>query len=208
MTSFFDKDAKAAAAKVIAAVEAQTSAEIVLAVKRSSGDYRDADYLAGTITGFVALLLLLFLPQEFSVAWMPAAVAAAFGLGAALSVLTPSLRRRLIGDKRLTAAVRTASRAAFFDRGISRTKGRTGILVFASLFEQRVEVVGDLGVIPEHLGQGFDDARQAIERALEQGPDLDRLLAAVALLGPALAGDLPRLDDDENELADEMAVDA
>ncbi len=208
MTSFFDTDAKAAAARAIAAVEAQTSAEIVLAVKRSSGDYRDADYLAGTVSGFVTLLLLLFLPQEFSVAWMPAAVAAGFGLGAAISVLVPSLRRRSIGKKRMAAAVRTAARATFVDRGISRTKGRTGILVFASLFERRVEVVGDLGVLPEQLGTAYDDAVHAIESSIAEGPDLARLLAAVERLGPALAEELPRLDDDENELADEMAVDA
>jgi putative membrane protein len=208
MTSFFDKGAKAAAAKAIAAVEAQTSAEVVLAVRRSSGEYRDVDYLAGTVGGFVGLLLLLFLPQEFSVAWMPAGVAAAFGLGAALSILVPSLRRRLIGDKRLRACVRSAARASFVDRGISRTKGRTGILVFASLFEQRVEVVGDLGIIPEQLGPDYQEAVQGLERSIERGADLDALLAALERLGPALSEDLPHLADDENELSDDMEVES
>jgi putative membrane protein len=206
MTSFFDQAAKTAAAKAIANVERQTSAEIVLSVKRSSGHYRDADYLAGVLAALVALLLLLFLPQEFTVDSIPVAVVLAFGIGAGLSAFVPSLRRLLVRDKRMVESVRTMARAVFVDRGISRTKGRTGILVFASLFERRVEVVGDLGIIPELLGQEYVDAIDTIERSLVDGPDFERVLAAIEALGPALSATLPRLDDDQNELSDELSV--
>ena len=58
--------------------------------------------------------------------------------------------------------MRTAARAAFVDQGISRTRGRTGILVFVSLFEREVEVVADVGVDPVLLGEDWTRAVAAL----------------------------------------------
>jgi putative membrane protein len=202
--SFFAKDAKEKAKKTVLAVEAQTSAEILLAVRPRSGHYRHADYLAGSIAAFAALLLLLFLPQTFTVDTMPLDVLGAFALGAVLTANLPPLRRLLAGRKRLAESVRTAARAAFVDDGVARTTRRTGILVYASVFEQRVEIVADVGVDPKALGEAWEKASRALEGSLAGGADLDRFLAAVTALGPALATALPHHEGDRDELSDEM----
>jgi putative membrane protein len=204
--SFFGDDARAKAARAVAAVEARTSAEIVLAVRPISGHYRHADYLAGLVVGFVVLLLLLFLPQSFTVDSMPVAVLAGFAIGAVLCAHAPPLRRLLVGPKLMDTSVRIAARAAFVDGGVTRTHGRTGILIFVSIFERRVEVVGDLGIDPERLGEAYQRAVRAIGGSLSSGLDFTKFLTAVEALGPALSGPLPRGEDDENELADAMDV--
>lgn len=204
--SFFGDEAKAKATLAVAAVEARTSAEIVLAVRPISGHYRHADYLAGVVLAFVVLLLLLFLPQPFTVDSMPLDVIAAFTIGAVLCAHAPPLRRRLIARALMDTNVRTAARAAFVDGGVARTHGRTGILVFVSIFERRVEVVGDLGIDAERLGDAYAAAVRAIEGSLSSTVDFARFLVAVEALGPALSGELPRREDDENELSDAMDV--
>lgn len=204
--SFFGNDAKEKATRAITAVEARTSAEIVLAVRPISGHYRDADYLAGAVLALVVLLLLLFLPQPFTVDSMPLDVIAAFAIGAGLCAHAPPLRRLLVGRKRMETNVRTAARAAFVDGGVARTRGRTGILVFVSIFERRVEVLGDLGIDPQALGDAYAAAVREIGGSLADKLDFAKLLVAVDALGPALSGPLPRREDDENELSDAMDV--
>jgi putative membrane protein len=206
--SFFEEGAKAKAAKAIADIEAMTSAEIVLAVRRSSGHYLHADYLAGAATAMIALLLLLFLPQEFTVDSMAVDVLAAFAIGALLSRAVPSLRRLLSGRALLEKNVRTSARATFVDDGVARTHRRTGILVYVSLFERRVEVVADIGIAPDRLGEAYANAVGGLARSLDGGADLGSVLAALAPMGPALAKELPHHDDDVNELANEMETGA
>ncbi|MEP7124729.1 MAG: hypothetical protein ABJE95_27620 [Byssovorax sp.] len=204
--AFFGNAAKEQAARAVASIEARTSAEIVLAVRPISGHYRHADYLAGMALGFAALLLLLFLPQPFTVDSMPLDVLAAFTIGAVLSAHAPPLRRLLISRALMDTSVRTAARAAFVDGGIARTRGRTGILVFVSIFERRVEVVGDVAVDPERLGDAYAAAVRTIEKSLSISLDFAKFLVAVEALGPALETALPRREDDENELSDAMDV--
>jgi putative membrane protein len=56
------------------------------------------------------------------------------------------VRRLLVLPARKIGAVRQAARGAFFDHRVSRTHGRTGILLYVSVFERRVEVVPDAGI--------------------------------------------------------------
>ncbi|WP_437291841.1 TPM domain-containing protein [Sorangium sp. So ce406] len=204
--SFFDDDARARVKTTVAAIERQTSAEIVVAVRPRSGHYRQADYLAGAITGFVALLLLLFLPQSFTVDTMPLDVLGAFAIGAVLSANASPLRRLLLPRKLLDDSVRTAARASFVDCGVSRTEGRSGVLVFVSTFERRVAVVADVGVEAAQPGEAYEQAVRALEGSLRAGLDPDRFLAALEALGPALSAALPRAVQDVNELSDDLDV--
>jgi putative membrane protein len=98
---------------------------------------------------------------------------------------------------------REAARSRFFDLGVGRTTGRTGILVYASALERRVEVVPDVGVVT--TTDEWRSATSTLERSMARGVDLDSFVAALAALGPALAGPMPRQPDDVNELPDEVA---
>ena len=201
--AFFADDAKKRAAAAVRAVEAQTSAEIVVAVRRVSGEYRATDYAVGFIAMGVVVAYMLLAPQVFTLGHMALEGVAAFAVGALLSAFVPPLRRLLLRDRTLAANVERAARATFYDLGISRTSGRNGILVFVSAFERRVAIVPDIGVDPEALGAGYQDACRAIEAAVG-AMALEAFASAVESLGPALADAMPRQEDDVNELPDEV----
>src|SRR5208282_5063169 len=102
-----------------------------------------------------------------------------------------SVKRALLPRKRVEEQVRMAARAAFVQQGVSRTRGRTGILVFVSMLERRVELVVDVGVDAKLLeAQG-----QALAASMKRGPDFEAFVAGVRALGPALSGALRRSAD-------------
>ncbi len=200
--AFFDSAAKERTKRAIQAVEAQTSAEVVVTLRRVSGDYRAADALAGTLLAVGSALALLYLPHAIERSLVVIDVALTYAIGAIASRTIPWLRRALTPSRLRAANVHAAARAAFVDQGISKTSGRFGVLVYLAMFERTVEVVCDVGVDPKAIA-GFD-AIVAELRASIAAPDLDRFLAALEKLGPALGAALAPREGDENELPDEV----
>jgi putative membrane protein len=204
--SVFEPGARERVAKAVAGIEAGTAAEVVVVARRMAGDYRAADWLAGAGAAMVTLLVLLFHPKEFLVDTMPVDVLLGFAFGAVVSAHLPPLRRLLSGRKRMERAVQLAARAAFVDLGVSRTRGRTGILVLLAAFERRVEIVPDVGVDVQALGREYEQAVAAIGDAVRRGARLDAVVEALWRLAPPLARALPASADDVNELPDAMEV--
>lgn len=202
--AFFDPSARKRATETVKAVESRTAAEIVIAVRKTSGNYRGTDLGFGAVLSLLTLAFLWFSPVEFSPAKMSLNVAAVFVLAAFVSSAVAPLRRLLSGKRNLRGNAERHARASFYDQGILRTTGRTGILVFVSIFERAAVLVPDVGVDPAKLGEPYATAEKAIQAAVARA-DFEAFLRAVESLGPALEKDLPRSADDVNELPDEVA---
>lgn len=201
--AFFDDAAKAAVSAAIKRVESQTSAEVVVAVRRQAGvSYRDADLLLGALAAFASLAILLFADKEFATTWIPVDVGVAFAAGALLCRYTVFLRRGLTPASRRREEARRAACVAFHELGIGRTSGRNGVLVLVALFEREVAVVSDVGIDPTVIAPAVAALRGSVARTT---PDFEAFIAALDALGPALAPTMPRRDDDVNELPDEVA---
>lgn len=201
--AFFTDEAKKRVTAAIQDVESKTSAEVVVVVQRVSGRYRYADLSAGAVAGFAMLLVVLFHPKEVPLVAIPIDVLLAFVAGAVLTAYLDPLRRLLAGTRRMEEEVGKAARAAFVERGISRTRGRSGILVFVSTFERRIEVVRDVGVDPREGKDAWARAVSKLTGSVHEGADFDAFVDGLKELGPALSKDLPRSEDDVNELPDE-----
>ncbi len=201
--AFFGDDARKRAAAAVKTVEAQTSAEIVVAVRPASGNYRATDYHVGFIFMGLVVIYMLVAPQVFSFGTMALEGVTAFIIGALLSGNVSHVRRLFVRSATLDANVQSAARATFYDIGVSRTSGRNGILVFVSAFERRCTLVPDIGIDPVALGEAYRLAERAIDEAART-LDLESFLRAVEQLGPALSESMPRADDDVNELPDEV----
>jgi putative membrane protein len=202
-SAFTDDAAKSEVAEAIREIEKATSAEVVVAVRASSGHYRHTDYLVGFALSLFALLVFLFDEHEFSMAWMPLDTVLAFALGTFVCASVPPLRRALTSRRLMRGNVRIAAQSTFFDLGVSKTSGRTGILVYVSMFERGTEVVCDVGIDAAVLGAPFASATAALDAAVRRGQNFSRFTAALRGLGPILQRALPRLSSDVNELPDE-----
>jgi putative membrane protein len=202
--AFFSSDAKKRVEGAIAEVELASAAEIVVALRHASGHYRHTDYLVGAFAALIALSVFLYHPEPFDYTWLPLELVALFAVAALASSALPPLRRALTSRKLMDESVGRAARALFVDKRVDRTRGRTGILVYLSALERRVDVVADIGVDEAALGERWALAKEQLGEALVAG-SLDAFVDALRGLGPVLGEALPRAADDENELPDEVA---
>jgi putative membrane protein len=133
---------------------------------------------------------------------LPPAAGAALGY---LAVLVPALRRWLAGDDLLDLRTRRRAEAAFLEEEVFRTRDRTGILLFVSLFEHRVVVLGDSGINARVAPGEWDEVVRLAVEGIRRGRPGEGLAAAIAACGRLLARPgLERLPDDTDELPDEL----
>ncbi len=197
----FDDDARAALTSCVAAIEKDTDAEIVLAVRARSGSYRQADYLFGVILAFAGLLFLLFSPVEFAAYWVVIDVVLLFILGFFVSSRTTGIRRLLTTKRFRNEAARTGAAAMFYEAGIANTEAEMGVLVYLSLLEKRLELIADRGILKAVPPLEWNEILFELHRVGEK-PDRDELLKTLQKLGCLLAIHLPPTGKNPNELPD------
>jgi uncharacterized membrane protein len=191
--------------EVIRAIEQVSTAEIVVAVRRRSHEYRNANLIVGTVVAFAGLAAMLFVERPFGLAAIlidPFVVGVAAGL---LVELLPGVKRVLTPRARRRHFVARAARATFVDRGVHATTSRAGVLVYISWLEQMVVVVPDLAAARAVPAVAFAKLERDLTAAMPGGgAAVSKRLAEVA---PELARALPRRMDDVNELPDTLDSD-
>jgi uncharacterized membrane protein len=93
-----------------------------------------------------------------------------------------------------------------FERlGMHKAGGRNAVLVYISVTDRKLAVIGDRG-IHERVGEDYWQGLVAgvLLRMRQQGPR-DGLIHAVAEIGTALGHHFPRRPDDKNKLSDEVS---
>jgi putative membrane protein len=189
-------------ADAIRAIEAKSRAEIVLAVRARSGSYERGPALAAGVVCSATLCFLLFSPWEFSLVTIAVAPIAAAALTALAASSVPSLLRILSRRTVRQRSVESAARATFVERGVSRTRERTGVLIYVSWLEREVCVVPDKGVADVIPPDAWMNALAALKQGVASGAGASAIAAALAPLGVLLARELPVREDDVDELPD------
>lgn len=202
--------------EAVTAAEARTSGEIVPYIVERSGSYevavwRGASFLAvGTMLG-AALLLQFYGGWGLGwlyTGWGMALLASLAGVvGAVLAATIPPLKRLLAGQDRLATRVHRRAALAFLDEEVFKTRDRTGILLFVSLFEHRIEVLGDEGINRQVSPDEWVEVVDTIRRGVRQGHLADGLVEAIAMCGRLLEekGVAVRLDDTD-EISDTVRL--
>jgi putative membrane protein len=176
----------------VAEAEQKTSGEIVpYIVPRSSG-YEIALWRGAVLGALVVTALTLVLLQAYGgwglgwayTAWGMAMLTAAGGaLGAVVPAFVPAVRRGLAGRRRIAHRVHQRAEVAFLEEEVFATRARTGILLFISLFEHRIEVLGDTGVNAAVRPEQWEEIVGLLRDHIRQGQLADGLVAAVDRAG-------------------------
>ena len=202
---FLDDQARAAFDRAIRAIEGVSATEVVVALRRRSHEYRNANLIVGIVVAFAGLAAMLFSRHPFglvSILVDPFTVGLA---GGALVELLPAVKRLLTPPSRRHHHVQRAARATFVERGVHATTSRSGLLVYISWLEQQVSLVPDVALAralpPDTLAHLERDLTAAMPRG---GAAVAALLEQAA---PELARAMPRRADDVNELPDALDSD-
>lgn len=191
--------------------EARTSGEVVSYCVSRSDEYPEATWKA---CGLGALSAVLFATCWHAwagywgadVLWIlaPPWVGAAFGW---LIARSGGVRRALLNEEIVERRVRLRAESAFLEEEVFKTRERTGVLLFLSLFEHRVVVLADEGIhrqVAETEWKGISDR---LARGIKEGRAAQALIESIEACGELLEHRrVERRDDDENELGDELRI--
>jgi putative membrane protein len=207
MPAVIGSEDEAALRLAVAEAERRSGAEVVPVLARASDAYRLADWRAaagGALAGALAGVPLEAAAGWSALArWAPALAAAAGALLGLAAVTVPALRRLLAGARELDARVDAAAAAEFLRREVFRTRDRTGLLIYVSLFERRVRVLADEGVYRAVERPRWEELAGAVAADMRAEAPARALLEAVRRAGELVAAHGPRRRaDDRNELPD------
>lgn len=134
----------------IAAIERRCGVDIVCAVHARSGTYREAFGYAfafgAVVTGAIVAWMDLLHPtwSDASIVLIDLIIVLGVAMVAALLTLaSPMWMRLFIHRARREAKVAQAAKTLFLEHKVYSTRGHTGLLLYASLFERKVQVVAD-----------------------------------------------------------------
>jgi putative membrane protein len=215
MDTLFSDDDRQRIAAAIESAEDSTSGEIVPYVVLRSGSYDAVSWRAGVLGALAVLaaigLLRLVVPDALPLlahdglalaGSLVGGIAAAF-LGSAVAPAT----RLLAGSDRMEAAVRQRAKEAFVDEEIFATRDRTGILLFVSLLEHRIEVLADAGIYQQVDDAAWTDVTARIRDGIEAGHLTEGLIDAIERCGALLdEHGLDARPDDPDELSSHLRV--
>src|SRR4051794_36407941 len=131
-------------AAAIREAEAHTAGEIVVVVARQASGYRSMPLLyallGALMTPWPLIRLTNLSATRIFIAQLVVALALAIFFG------LPKRRFRLVPGFIKRARAREVAAREFLARGLTRTRDRTGVLIFVALAERYAEVVADSGI--------------------------------------------------------------
>lgn len=191
--------------QVVRDVERETAGEVVVVIAPRSASFVGARALFAFVVGtLVALILSQAVDWRVHAGWIAISVPLLFAVAYGIASV-PVITRILAGDRTIDDAVLRAAKLAFLDHGVHATRTRAGVLVFLSLFERRVQVIGDAAVHALVGDNGWSMYAARVAHAMKQ-KSADDLVTVVKELGATLAKAFPRTRDDENELPDHVRL--
>lgn len=216
MKDLFTDSDHARIREAVAQAEQRTAGEIVPYIVPQSSVYDVAVWRGAALGAVLALfivLLLLQVYQGWSLSWLYSSwslavlVLAAGALGAVSTAFVAPLKRLLAGGPLLDREVHRRAMLAFVEEEVFNTRDRTGILLFVSLFEHRIEVLGDAGINQNVTPDEWAGVVGRIREGIKAGKLAEGLVAAIEMCGDLLErGGVEIRPDDINELSDDVRL--
>jgi putative membrane protein len=104
------------------------------------------------------------------------------------------------------ARCREAAAREFRARGLARTGGRTGVLIYVAAAEHYAEVVADEGIAAHVDEMVWRETITELVTGIRSGRAGEGLVRAVGRVGAILADKAPRQPDDQDELSNKVIM--
>jgi len=190
----------------VADAEKKTHGDIAPVVLERSDPHPSAEWLAALVSLVVGTALLAgVLPWDSPFALL----ACQLGLGALGFVLAramPDVKRLFVSDARATALAEEQAVQEFHRAGVHRTRDAAGVLLFVSLLERSVVVLGDSGIHAKVGDAHWEATREAVLAGIARGSLRDGLLDGVRACGRELERWFPAEPGQRNEVPDRLTV--
>ncbi|MBT1071124.1 TPM domain-containing protein [Pelotalea chapellei] len=201
-SAILSAEQETAVQEAVKRAEARTSGEIVPMLVPSSGAYGEAACQAATLVAALVSLILAIVLRDTSI-WFFLPVAFLLYFPAlALVRRMPRLKIAFTPAARISDIVRDKAVCAFYEEGLHRTREQNGILIFISMLERRVWILGDHGINAVIPADHWISLASRLSAGIRQGTMTQSLTAVITEVGGILQQHFPSRSDDTNELPD------
>jgi len=220
-SNYFSDENKKIIEDAIARAESKTSGEIVPVVASVSGRYDRSEDIFGVLFSLILLTTAWLYTQEITpiagqwesevktvitLPWALAIIFLGFIVGAILASFFPVLRLIFISKKEMREEVGRKALEAFHQFRIRGTQGATGVLIYVSLYEHNVRVLGDEAISEKLKQQDWDDVCNLVVEGMKSKQPAEKLVEAIEICGQLLAEHFPIEEDDQNELPNKLQL--
>ena len=190
--------------------ERHTSGEIVAVAARASDDYVHVPiHIAAACALAMPLfvpLLARFMPWSVISVWQLFVGQLVVFIIVALVLSLPRLRYAVTPRGMMRKYAHRNAAAQFLASNMSATQGRTGVLIFVSLLERYVEVIGDKAIAEKLSQKDWQAIVDEMLPLLRDKKTIDAMVLAVERCGALLAQHFPGNAVNRNELPDRFIV--
>lgn len=197
-----DREFSEAVERAVREAERGTAAELIVVVAARSGSYLDVALAVGAAVAMLALIVALFATEVFHPVAIAFEIPLVFGLAAWIAHRTPSLLRVLQPEVRARRQVVRAAAEHFLVEAVHGTRGRTGLLVYLSLLEERVSLVSDLGLEGRVPSAAWSEVRWSTTGDPSRPRTLEDVVRGIGDIGAILRARMPSDGTDVNEVPD------
>ncbi len=196
--------------EAITKAEKSTAGEIVAVAARQSDDYLHVPLHIATALALAVPLIVAFYNHYYawaavSIPWVFLIQLVTFIL-AALILSLPTFRFYVTPRKLMRKYAGRNAAQQFLALNTSSTEGRTGVLIFVSILERYVEIIGDIGITGKVDGKVWQNIVDDMIPLLRQHKTSEAMVLAVERCGAELARHFPPGKSNPNELPDRFIV--
>lgn len=200
--------------------ESKTSGEIATGFIKESDNYAVYELTFAVFFGIVYFIAMLFFANgiEESIRQMfweysPHYLLMFYGFSTFLVIaivylLTniPFIDRLIVPKSVMQQKVNQRAVRHFLESGVYNTKDRTGVLIFISSLERRVELLADKGISEKISQEKWDAIVGHIVDGIKSNQLVKYLSESIRECGSLLAEQFPIQPDDVNELKDDIHI--
>lgn len=203
-TNFFSDSERETIRQAVQAAERTTSGEIATMVVDESDSYPEAATLGAVLTAALAGCVVSIIIQHVTI-WSYVPLVCILYFPARLFFKAfPRLKLSFVGRSRIEEAVRERALRAFYEKGLYKTREETGILIFLSLLEHKVWILGDRGINEKIPAGSWQTLASGLAAGIRESRACDALVDVIARCAKVLSENFPRRKDDVDELSNEL----
>jgi putative membrane protein len=191
-------------AEAVREAEARSSGEIVVVVAEQADGYRTVPFLYALTIALLVPWPLIWITR-LNAEWI-FAVQLTTALSLAILLSLPRRRYGLVPGFVKRRRARAAAQREFLARGLTRTRARTGVLIYVAGAEQAAEIIPDTGVADRVEPSTWADAQTRLVAAVRAGRTAEGLAQAVTAIGTILAAHAPPRPDDIDEVPNKVVM--
>ena len=211
--SIFSNKDKERITEAVAALEKETSGELVLYYAKNSDTYLDAAWKLSGMIGilFATITIILsyawLLPNYYTPIALACTILLAMLVTYSIARIFPLLRLASTNTKVVEHRVLTKARDMFLQEQVFNTVDRTGILVYISALERKVVVLGDSGINKKITQSDWEHVVKLVVNGIKTKNMTTGIIEAVdACKKLLLASGFIITSSDSNELPDAIRV--